>query len=148
MTTRSHFALEGSAIDRPRLATFVREFTLPDRPWNGLRRRPSRFAPFHFPLPLLQTLEFEVAVFRALMLKPNRHLFYSRHRTLGKQRWTGAERVSRAALRDGYDYETVVDLIFQIATEKDVAEFRLTPAFAREVVDRELMLLRRQGSSN
>jgi len=135
-------------MTRPEMNSVALESILPDRPWKGLRRRPSRFAPFHFPLPLLQTLEFEVAVFRALMLNPNRHLFYSRHHTLEKQRWTGAERVSRAALRDGYPYEAVVALIFQIATERDVPEFRLTPAFAREVVDRELMLLRRQGWPN
>lgn len=128
--------------------SFALEFALPVQPWKGVRRRPEPFATFTFPLPLLQPLEFEVAVFRGLMQNPKRRLFYTRHYTLEKQRWTGAERVSRAALLDGHSYEAVVALVLFIVTEKDVPEFRLIPEFVREVVDRELKLLRSQGWPN
>ncbi len=132
-------------MNRPELISSVPELTLPERPWKGLRPRKTRSE--RFPLPPLQALAFEMAVFRALMLNPNRHLYYSRHYTLEKQRWTGAERVARAALRDGYLFEAVEALVLQIATEKDVPEFRLTADLARWVIEGELAKLRRMVRS-
>ncbi|WP_396617312.1 hypothetical protein ACHZ97_08415 [Lysobacter soli] len=121
-------------------------FPLPSRPWKGLRRRNSRFAPFKTLFPLLQPLEFEIAVFRELMLNPTRHLYYHRGFTLQRQRSIGAERVSQVALRDGYPYEAIVNLILHIAVEANIPDsFPTTRELVRMIVDEELSRIRRQG---
>lgn len=72
---------------------------LPSRPWKGTRKERSLQIDG---LPALRTLEVELGILRALLARPQRSLFYTRHYTLAKNRWIGFERVALAAMREGY----------------------------------------------
>lgn len=72
---------------------------LPSRPWKGTRKERSLQIDG---MPALRTLEVELSILRALLTRPQRSLFYTRHYTLAKNCWIGFERVAQAAIREGY----------------------------------------------
>lgn len=106
--------------------------SLPVRPWKG-KRRLARWQADD--LPPLECLHHETNVLRALLVKPTHHVLYSRHFTLAKNRWIGAERVARAALRAGYSPVEAARLLLSIFAEHAPDGCRFTASCAAWIVD-------------
>lgn len=106
------------------------QYTVPDRPWRGLRLRRRRSNNL---LPPLQSFDLELNVFRALLRDPARHLILSRHFTLTKNRWLAAARVVKTLLRDGHSAQTAEWVLTQTILEFATADFEYISSIAETV---------------
>lgn len=87
------------------------------------------------PLPPLRSFADELTWFIDLVTEADRSRYYSRHKTLDGNRWIGAERTARAALREGRSPSWIVPLLHAAGTltasppwyfNRDVAGFIVT----------------------
>lgn len=89
-------------------------------------------------LPPLESLDYEVAVLRALILMPSPELLYSKNHTLNGHRMRSLERVARAALRAGHEPGAVVSFLLATTSHLNPGEFDITEDHASEVVNAEV----------
>lgn len=66
-------------------------------------------------MPPLQSLAFEIDMWRAILVRPTPALLYCKHHTLAKNQYIGAERVASAALAEGCTPDLVISLLVEAA---------------------------------
>lgn len=104
---------------------------LPSRPWKHTKKERSMQIDR---MPELRALEFELDVLRALLSRPERHLLYTKHYTVAKNRWIGFERVARAAMRDGFTSTEAARLLIDLHAECSKDGYHFTAACAAWIV--------------
>lgn len=112
----------------------------PIKPWVHLRRQ-ARWQVDG--LPPLQTFDFELNMLRALLRKPTRDLYLSRHFVLDQNRWFAAERVARSALRDGCTPEDTSKLLQRTHSDFAPPDYLFCSQFAEEIVEAQTIALKK-----